>query len=402
MGDLFNTKYSDSELTESNFTNLAKKSLDKFIRSDALSDEADATIINNFLLKQTFNVSFGSHLKRYIRHHHDFKKNKHDITDNDIIDYLCSSFKEHEIPPKPAITSRAIKGWLTQRSIRRSTMFSIGFGLDMSADDVSTFLVKVLNERDFDFSNKEETVYHYCFQNHYGYSKASWLLENYSSVNSDEPVGHLSPEHLKTDREVCIFLNQLEVKRYYETNQQIAFDIFSQLLNEVRTIIADTYNKDYQRDLSFMGFFSKLKKKPTQYTYESITDYDIEQALYNAIPLDKMGNLQKMLSSNLKDAFRGYRLTRQRMSNILLQKQQVERFDLLTLLFYVHARNYEGQDKLIRGKDFIDHANEMLSKCNMMQLYVTNSYEAFLLLCLLDEYPLNCFSDVWESSYGVE
>ena len=402
MGNLFQSVDKSEYLTESKFTALAEHSLNKFISSESFSSDADADLINAFLQKQTFNISFGRHLKRYIRSHHDFHKNKHDVTDEEIYRYLCDSFKTHEIPPKPSITQRNLKGWLTQRSVRRATVFSLGFGLDMSAKDVTTFLVKVLNENDFDFTNKTEVVYHYCFRHHYPYSKAAQLLAEYPSVDADLPIEKISPAHIGSDHELCVFLKYLDEKKSFETNQQKAYAIYCDLYKDVANAIADVYNQDYQRDLSFMGFFSKLRKKPVQYTAEAITDYDVEQALYNAIPLDNKGNLQKLLASNLKDAFRGYRLSRQRMSNITLHKQDVERYDLLTLLFYLHARKEEGLDSVQRTKNFIDQANELLSSCDMMQLYVANSYEAFLLLCLMDSYPLNCFSDVWETSYGID
>ena len=399
MKTLFKSAENQQELTESRFTALAEQSLNKFIKSESFSSDADAAMINAYLQKQTFNVSFGRHLKRYICSHHDFHKNKHDVTNDDLYRYLCDSFKAHEIPPKPAITQRNLKGWLTQRSARRATVFSLGFGLDMNAKDVSTFLVKVLNENDFDFTNKTEVVYHYCFRNHYPYSKAAKFLEDYPDVNMDIPAENISPAQIRSDHELLVFLKYLEEKQSFETNQQKAFDAYLALRGEVTNLIADLYNRDYERDMSFKGLFSKLRKTPRQYSPDSITDYDIEQALYNAIPLDNKGNLQKLIASNLKDAFRGYRLSRQRMSNIALRKQYVERFDLLTLLFYVCARKYDEQDNLLRCRSFIDEANRILSDCGMMQLYAANSYEAFLVLCLMDDYPLNCFSDVWEPSY---
>ena len=74
MGNLFQSVDKSEYLTESKFTALAEHSLNKFISSESFSSDADADLINAFLQKQTFNVSFGRHLKRYIRSHHDFHK----------------------------------------------------------------------------------------------------------------------------------------------------------------------------------------------------------------------------------------------------------------------------------------------------------------------------------------
>ena len=46
-----------------------------------------------------------------------------------------------------------------------------------------------------------------------------------------------------------------------------------------------------------------------------------------------------------------------------------------------------------------DKMNEILAKCYMGDLNVSNPYEAFVLMCLLTSWPMAAFSEVWERSY---
>ena len=88
-------------------------------------------------------------------------------------------------PTSTKLTS-LVNNWLTQASVKRETVFLLGFGLRMSADDVSDFLTRVLREQDFDFHNPEEVIYWYCYFKQYGYHKAEELKNRYSELEPDE------------------------------------------------------------------------------------------------------------------------------------------------------------------------------------------------------------------------
>lgn len=51
---------------------------------------------------------------------------------------------------------------------------------------------------------------------------------------------------------------------------------------------------------------------------------------------------------------------------------------------------------------YIDEINPILNRCGMMDLYPVNPYESFVLMCLLSEYPLATYAEVWEQSYDTE
>ena len=88
--------------------------------------------------------------------------------------------------PTSAKLSSLVNNWLTQASVKRETVFLLGFGLRMSTEDVSDFLTRVLREQDFDFHNPEEVIYWYCYRNHLGYYKAEEYKETYKQMTPVE------------------------------------------------------------------------------------------------------------------------------------------------------------------------------------------------------------------------
>ena len=132
---------------------------------------------------------------------------------------------------------------------------------------------------------------------------------------------------------------------------------------------------------------------------ENITPSDLEKVICNGIPINKMGNLKKMSASILAKHFSQKRFSRQRITNILNHKFPVERFDLLTLEFFIVSQEMDDDDPYDRYHHFIEEAQRILKKCGMSEIYIVNPYECFLLMCLLTDCPLAVFSEIWEMSY---
>ena len=112
-----------------------------------------------------------------------------------------------------------------------------------------------------------------------------------------------------------------------------------------------------------------------------------------------MGNLKKMSASILAKHFSQKRFSRQRITSIFNHKMLVERFDLITLKFFIISQEMDEEDPYIRYRQFLDQTNEILHRCGMGELYIVNPYECFLLMCLLTDCPLAAFADIWEMSY---
>ena len=90
------------------------------------------------------------------------------------------------------------------------------------------------------------------------------------------------------------------------------------------------------------------------WTAERITPSDVEKVICSGIPINKMGNLKKMSASILAKHFSQKRFSRQRITNILSHKLPVERFDLITLEFFIVSQEMEDDDPFNRYKHFLD------------------------------------------------
>lgn len=172
------------------------------------------------------------------------------------------------------------------------------------------------------------------------------------------------------------------------SESSLPFQTFMRLLERAKEIIAAMYQKDEEE-----------RKRGKVWRPEDITPSDVEKVICSGIPINDMGNLKKMSASILAKHFSQKRFSRQRITNILNHKFPVERFDLLTLEFFVISQEMEEEDPYTRYRCFVEEVQEILHVCKMGELYIVNPYECFLLMCLLTDCPLAVFSEIWEKSY---
>ena len=140
------------------FTRKAAQRFRQVVSLDGFEDE-DADVIFHYLYKEMELVSFGDHLKRYIYERAGLEEPFAEIPQEVYRDIAVESFKETYTPKSMNPTSTKlpalVNNWLTQASVKRETVFLLGFGLRMSVEDVSDFLTRVLKEQDFDFHNPD-------------------------------------------------------------------------------------------------------------------------------------------------------------------------------------------------------------------------------------------------------
>ena len=101
------------------------------------------------------------------------------------------------------------------------------------------------------------------------------------------------------------------------------------------------------------------------------------KVICSGIPINKMGNLKKMSASILAKHFSQKRFSRQRINNILNHKFPVERFDLITLEFFVISQEMAEDDPYTRYRHFLEEIQEILARCEMSEIYIVNPYECF-------------------------
>ena len=378
------------------FTRKAAQKFRQVVSLDSFEDE-DADVIFHYLYKEMELVSFGDHLKRYIYERAGLEEPYNEVTQDIYRDIVVESFHETCTPKSMNPTSTKLtslaNNWLTQASVKRETVFLLGFGLRMSAEDVSDFLTRVLREQDFDFHNPEEVIYWYCYSTQQGYHKAEELKKKYEILAPVEventQVLYGSNLCLDTEEKLIDYLARLKSKRVDPISEKSqAFQEFVRLLTKAKEIIAKMYQRDEEE-----------KSRNKVWNISDITDSDVEKVICSGIPVNKMGNLKKMSASILAKHFSQKRFSRQRINSIINHKFPVERFDLITLEFFIVSQEMQDDDPYNPYHHFLEEIQEILHKCGMSEIYIVNPYECFLLMCLLTDCPLAVFSEIWEKSY---
>ena len=381
------------------FTRKAAQRFREVVSLDSFEEE-DAEVIFHYLYKEMELVSFGDYLKRYVYERAGLEEAFHEVPKEIYRDIIIDSFKETFTPKSMTPTSTKlpalVNNWLTQASVKRDTVFLLGFGLRMSAEDVSGFLTRVLREQDFDFQNPEEVIYWYCYNNHYGYYKTEELRQKYNELApSEKKEGEVVyGAGLCLDSEEKL-LNYLAYQKSGwedpKSEKSQAFSCFMELYEQGKELVAEFYRKDEEEE-----------RGGKVWTTDRISPADMEKVICSGIPINEMGNLKKMSASILAKHFSQKRFSRQRITSILNHKFPVERFDLITLEFFIISQKMAEEDPYNRYQIFLQEIQEILKKCGMGEIYIVNPYESFILMCLLTDCPLAVFSEIWEMSYEPE
>ena len=364
--------------------------------------ENEAELIYEALKSGLVKRSFGDYLKRYICRRAELEGNWRDIPLNVYRQIIIESFADNSTPasftPTTAKLSALTKNWLTQDTVKRKVVFLLAFGLGMSEEDVSYFLMKVLRERDINPKDPFELICWYCIRNRLGYPKCAQLLEQFESLKPNEVLREdifgertVSIRHLYSgindDAALMAQLSKMKSADNLSLFSVTARYYFDKLYAEVKTIIAKSYSNYWNNN------------KGKTYTAEDITAGDVERILCSSVPRDKNGNLTKLSLSEHTAGFSDRRFSRQHIFEILNGNCDVDRFDLITLEFLIYSQKLdEYPDPKQRFLKFTDSINAILSECSMGELIISNTYECFVMMCMLTEDPLITYSDVWAMS----
>jgi len=449
----------DRTVRDFDFTRRAVNRLNSVVYS-AEFEEMDSEAIFDYLFRDMELVSFKDFLKRYIYERAGLSEPFREVEDDVYIDIIVNSFQETGTPRSFGPTSkkwRAVaKGFISQDSVKRQTVFLLGFGLSMTAEDVSEFLTKVIKESDFDLADPVETTYLYCYRNHLRYADALSLLEQAEAMaqgaendsalkgsgktsavhgttdaaaskgsgktsavhgttdnavskasgkaaaaNPDIPAKSVAQFRIEDPEELKAYLAAVSRPAEGGKREDVARAEFDRLLEQARTIAAGLYQKDEEEAQELSGKRSRDGSAGGMKAWraEDISNGDLERMICSGIPLTGNGNLQKMSASLLSKHFQQKRMSRQRLDEIAKGKSPVERFDLITMLFFIDSQTMTELEPEVRCRRYIDEINEILTRSRMMELYPVNPYESFILMCLLSEEPLATYSEIWEMSY---
>ncbi len=392
---------SDKNYDELNFT-VNDKTVFLNTVNHEFFQENEAELIYEALKSGLVKRSFGDYLKRYICRRAELEGNWRDIPLNVYRQIIIESFADNSTPasftPTTAKLSALTKNWLTQDTVKRKVVFQLAFGLGMSEEDVSYFLMKVLRERDINPKDPFELICWYCIRNRLGYPKCVQLLEQFESLKPNEMLREdifgertVSIRHLYSgindDAALMAQLSKMKSADNLSLFSVTARYYFDKLYAEAKTIIAKSYSNYWNNN------------KGKAYTAEDITAGDVERILCSSVPRDKNGNLTKLSLSEHTAGFSDRRFSRQHIFEILNGNCDVDRFDLITLEFLIYSQKLdEYPDPKQRFLKFTDSINAILSECSMGELIISNTYECFVMMCMLTEDPLITYSDVWAMS----
>lgn len=413
-----------------NYTIKSEEEFYNIVDSDEFNDK-DAEMIYAYLNRKIKIIPFGDYLKRYIRKYAGFDEKSEEVNIEDYRDIIVDSFEENFTPAtftkKTAHITQLANNWLTQTSVKRNAVFLLGFGLRMSVEDVSEFLVHGLKERDFNFKNPFEVICWYCYKNGFKYPKFAQLIEEYNklpygdnSFASDATIG-VRDMMMKagTEEELLQNLSLIKTENDGHFYSVTASRYFEKLYNETREIIAEQYTedsksaaednaRDYLEKMANSTAISleeknvradAIRKSFKEYKAEDISEGDVEKFLCCGVPYNGKGNLFSFSKSTLAKHFLSKRMSRQHIYDIREGRTGVDRFDLITLNFFIHAMKYQETKKNTRYFNFVDETNKILEDCYFGKLYITNPYEAFVQMCILSESPMGAYSDVLEMSF---
>lgn len=397
--------------------------------------DQDAEIIYDHLVKQMRIIPFGEYLRRYLYLQAGFEDSFEEIDIREFQSIIVESFRDSSTPPSfektTAKLSTLAKNWLTQNSVNRNVIFLLGFGLGMTVADVSTFLVNVQRERDFDFKNPFEIICWYCLKNRHGYQTFRELWEEYQTlppvdddeVYSNQTMGIRDNFFSVKDKETLMtMLARLKFSKAHRRISVTAKKYYDELYAAAREAVAKQFNLDEEERTKAkvnqyiertenserlsreekLTAIAKIRSEQKVWSADEITEGDVEKFICCGVPMDNNGNLKKFSASTLAKHFSSKRLSRQHLHDINQGKADIDRFDLITLNFFVISQDESITNNQKRFAAFLDSSNQMLDKCTMGEIYIANPYECFLLLCTLSDYPLGAYADVLEKSFSED
>lgn len=423
----------DHDIRDYDFTDAAWESLYDVVDDTQFFDK-DAQLIYNSLRHRLKIRSFGDYLKRYIYEKAGLTEPFAEIPLKEYQLIIRSSFSDNHTPASFNATTAKLsalsKNWLTQKTVKRNIVFLLGFGLNMSVDDVNMFLTKALREQEINPKNPFEVICWYCYHKRFNYLKFEQLWRIYSETQPNIDMGQFYGEQtigvrysmhlIHDDATLIAHLAKLKATKNMSAMSFTAKKCFDSLYDEARELVAKMYNayedteyeeavQEYIRRLSFNDRFfdsekqkriDQFRSKKKVFSKDDITESDIEHIICAAIPVDRHGNLTPGKASKLNELFTGRRFSRHRIGDILSGQTDVTRFELITLNFFVFSQRLdEFHTPKIRYLKFLESTNEILERCFMGKIYVQNPYECFVLMCILSEDPLGTYVDVWELSY---
>lgn len=366
----------------------------------------DPEVIFDALNSNLQPVSFNMYLKRYIHNLAPdlFQGNPEDYNDDQYREIIVLNFRENNVPNSFQNTSTTLmqsaRNWLKAKTVDRSVVFLLGFGLRMPLADINNMLIAGLQQQGINSKIPREAICYWCYKNGYTFHKFTVLWQEFENLKPGEKKAaniSFSEEtksfrdelaNVRSDEELMVYLSALkteENKPVYSVTMKKHYDA---LFKEAQALIAKMMNETEE--------YSKYQT----YEPEDITEATIENIISAAIPTQQKGNLMPAKMADLPEQVADKRFYRQRAEAIRNGETEINRFDLITLSFLNHALKFEEtKDPADAYEEYIVSTNRILNDCFLGDLYPLNLYECFTMMCMLSEEPLANYNEVFELAY---
>ena len=385
--------------------------------------DLDAEQIRQSLKNELKPVSFGDYLKRYLHQKAGMTCPFRDVPLQEYQMLIIDAFRDHHttvsFAPTSGNLSALAKNWLTRQSVNRQEVLLLGFGLSMSAEDVNRFLSEALHEAALNPRDPFEILCKYCFDHSYEYRRFEQLWTAWLQMKPHGQGLEQLQQAQVTQEDVRLLASLAPMKSAEGTSKlaDTTFDVFMKLYDKARNVIADSYNREseeenelYLRELREKldrddRLFEEDKQKRLRraeqacklWRKDDITESDLEHVLYSAVSQHPYGQPPLAEKAILSGQFAEKRFSRRHLSEVLRRYIGVERFDLMTVNFLIHAGETDRlPDAKKRYIHFIETTNEALRACSMGPLNIAHPYECFVLICILSDTPLETYADVME------
>ena len=296
----------EDSIRDFDFTKRSIANLRRITDSEAFRQQDTGTILH-YLQHEMEIVSFSDFLKRFLYEKAELQLPYCEVSDDVYSVLIRDSFARNHAPHAfTQVTSRwsgIVQRWLKSASVERNTVFLLGFGLQMTDEEVSLFLTKVLKEDDFRFTDPVETVYWHCFHRSLPYAEALSLCDAAPPDNASLPEPAFFSEAKKHPQAYLIDRDQLLVYLAHIREQQ----------SPPQTTDA-TFCRLYQRALT--AITGESPKEPIQAAETTSGASTLENALYSGVPRTGK-NLATTARSLLSKQLGNTRLTRQRIGRLL-------------------------------------------------------------------------------------
>ena len=389
--------------------------------------------------------SFYDYLSRYLF-------TKHMIDVSDFVGFAINKQDERKSVngKRDLLTKQRLENCLSNQSFipqKRDFVFRLAFVLGMNDEECQELLKKGMNERGFNFKNPVEFIYWYCLKFGYGFIKASELFEKYEAIVAEAP----NDEDANTEDVYIDFTNKFAKAKLTDSND--LENVLMECLTEIKSkyffkiIDDDLFNNRLNlmfnvEDARGDGIINKIRKEiyeinnasENEYSKEKFNHrsnlgltslYDVSKYLYRSYYDDTGKEVYiadiKETVFDLPDDIRNNRLTRERLSNIVMKEDKTQdkypnRQDLITSVFLLYELNrkklmdehiseleddemkFDAMTRSEKRDDFCEKVNKKLNLCGLLDINANNLYEYFIMLCMSTDDPLGTFQEVYIQS----